>query len=146
MSVGLQRLRDEPEVIRRGALDKGEDATLVDTALALDARRRALLGEARRLQGGAQHGVEADRRGDQAAARRPTVRRSRHSRHARSTAGERIAALDVEHRRAWRRSSRTLLLRIPNPADPDVPVGGRRRERHRPDLGRPAAARPARRR
>ncbi len=46
MSVGLQRLRDEPEVIRRGALDKGEDASLVDVALELDARRRVLLGEA----------------------------------------------------------------------------------------------------
>ena len=46
MSVGVQRLRAEPEVIRKGALDKGEDATLVDVALALDTRRRALLGEA----------------------------------------------------------------------------------------------------
>ena len=46
MSVGVQRLRDEPDVIRKGALDKGEDVTLVDVALALDARRRALLGEA----------------------------------------------------------------------------------------------------
>ena len=39
MSVGLQRLREEPEVIRQGALDKGEDASLVDAAL--DARRAA---------------------------------------------------------------------------------------------------------
>src|SRR5674476_1241642 len=46
MSVGVQRLRAEPEVIRKGALDKGEDAALVDVALALDMRRRALLGEA----------------------------------------------------------------------------------------------------
>src|SRR5450756_2896546 len=46
MSVGVQRLRAEPEVIRKGALDKGEDAALVDVALALDTRRRALLGEA----------------------------------------------------------------------------------------------------
>jgi len=50
MSVGVQRLRDEPDVIRTGALDKGEDATLVDTALGLDARRRALLGEADALK------------------------------------------------------------------------------------------------
>ncbi len=43
MSVGLQRLRDEPDVIRKGAIDKGEDPALVDAALELDARRRQLL-------------------------------------------------------------------------------------------------------
>src|ERR687888_2105230 len=45
MSVGLQRLREEPDVIRKGAIDKGEDPTLVDDALAADARRRELLAE-----------------------------------------------------------------------------------------------------
>src|SRR5215210_2122274 len=50
MSVGLQRLRDEPDAIRKGALDKGEDAALVDRALELDARRRTLLGEGDRLK------------------------------------------------------------------------------------------------
>ncbi len=37
MSVGLQRLRDDPEAIRQGAIDKGEDPALVDRALELDA-------------------------------------------------------------------------------------------------------------
>ena len=32
MSVGLPRLREEPDVIRQGAIDKGEDPTLVDPA------------------------------------------------------------------------------------------------------------------
>ncbi len=45
MSVGLARLREEPEAIRKGAIDKGEDPTLVDAALEADARRRALQGE-----------------------------------------------------------------------------------------------------
>ncbi|HSK94350.1 MAG TPA: serine--tRNA ligase, partial [Candidatus Angelobacter sp.] len=45
MSVGLQRLRDEPDVIRRGAVDKGEDPAVVDEALALDERRRTLLAD-----------------------------------------------------------------------------------------------------
>src|SRR5215210_6530425 len=45
MSVGLQRLRDEPDAIRKGAIDKGEDPATVDRALELDARRRTLLGE-----------------------------------------------------------------------------------------------------
>ena len=32
MSVGLARLREEPEAIRQGAIDKGEDPSLVDAA------------------------------------------------------------------------------------------------------------------
>ena len=45
MSVGMQRLRDDPDVIRQGAVDKGEDPTLVDRALKLDIERRRLLAE-----------------------------------------------------------------------------------------------------
>ena len=30
VSVGLQRLREEPDAIRKGAIDKGEDPALVD--------------------------------------------------------------------------------------------------------------------
>ena len=45
MSVGLPRLREEPDVVRKGAIDKGEDAALVDRALGLDAERRRLLAE-----------------------------------------------------------------------------------------------------
>jgi seryl-tRNA synthetase len=50
MSVGLQRLRDEPERIRQGAIDKGEDPGLIDMALELDTRRRRLLGESESLK------------------------------------------------------------------------------------------------
>src|SRR5688572_14308103 len=46
MSVGVQRLRDDAETVRRGAIDKGEDASLVDRALELDAERRRLQAEA----------------------------------------------------------------------------------------------------
>ena len=45
MSVGLQRLREDTETIKRGAEAKGEDPALIDTALALDTERRHLLGE-----------------------------------------------------------------------------------------------------
>ncbi|HLB45219.1 MAG TPA: hypothetical protein VJK49_07490, partial [Candidatus Limnocylindrales bacterium] len=45
MSVGIQRLRDDPDTIRRGARDKDQDVALVDAALALDETRRRLLGE-----------------------------------------------------------------------------------------------------
>ena len=50
MSVGLQRLRDEPEVIRDGAVRKGEDPALVDRALTLDTERRRLLAETETLK------------------------------------------------------------------------------------------------
>ena len=95
MSVGLQRLRDEPEVIRKGALDKGEDATLVDTALALDAQRRALLGEADARK--AERNTASRQIGEEikggAAADGPEVAALRG---ASVAAGERISALDLE--------------------------------------------------
>jgi seryl-tRNA synthetase len=122
MSIGLQRLREEPDRVRQGAIDKGEDPAVVDAALQLDARRRALLGEADALRaernansreigeairaGASPHGPEVE-----ALRRRSTV------------AGERIAALDAELSRVEAELEEAL-LRIPNPPDPDVPVGG----------------------
>ena len=50
MSVGLQRLRDDADTIRHGALVKGEDPSLVDRALELDAERRRLLAEVEALK------------------------------------------------------------------------------------------------
>ncbi len=50
MSVGLQRLRDDADTVRRGALVKGEDPALVDRALELDANRRRLLTEVEALK------------------------------------------------------------------------------------------------
>ncbi len=121
MSVGVQRLRDEPDLIRKGAIDKGEDATLVDTAVALDARRRALLGEADALK--AERNMASRQVGDAikagAAPAGPEVAALRA---ASVAAGERIATLDVEIGRV-EAELEDALLRIPNPADPDVPIG-----------------------
>ncbi len=121
MSVGLQRLREEPDVIRDGALDKGEDASLVDAALALDARRRRLLGEADALK--AERNSASKRVGEAiragAAPDGPEVAALRASS---VTAGERIAVLDAEVAQV-EAELEDVLLRIPNPADPDVPVG-----------------------
>jgi seryl-tRNA synthetase len=122
MSVGLQRLREEPDVIRKGAIDKGEDASLVDRALQADARRRELLSEgdalkAERNAASKQIG-EAIRNGVQASG--PEVADLK----ARSVAaGERITEIDAELARV-EAEVEDVLLRIPNPADPDVPVGG----------------------
>ena len=122
MSVGLQRLRDEPDVIRRGAVDKGEDPALVDRALELDAERRRLLTESETLK--AERNAASKRIGEAikagAAADGPEVADLRG---ASSRAGERITALDASLAEA-EAALDDLLLRIPNPPDPDIPVGG----------------------
>ena len=122
MSVGLQRLREDALAIRQGALDKGEDPSIVDQALAADARRRELLAEGDLLKAerntaskaiGEAIRVGADPHGPATAALK-----------ARSTAaGSRISAIDTELATV-EATVEDLLLRIPNPADLDVPVGG----------------------
>jgi seryl-tRNA synthetase len=122
MSVGLQRLREDAPAIRQGAIDKGEDPSIVDQALAADARRRELLAEGDHLKAerntaskaiGESIRVGADPHGPATAALR-----------ARSTAaGSRISAIDTELATV-EATVEDLLLRIPNPADLDVPVGG----------------------
>jgi seryl-tRNA synthetase len=122
VSVGLQRLREDAATIRQGALDKGEDPALVDEAIAADARRRELLSEGDRLKaernqvskavGEAIRGG-ADPSGPQVVALKATS----------TAAGARIADVDAELAAVEARVE-DLLLRIPNPADPDVPVGG----------------------
>lgn len=122
MSVGLARLRDEADRIRQGAIDKGEDPAVVDAALALDERRRRLLGEADRLRAernavsksvGERIRAGADPNGPEIAAIRAEAR----------ALGDRIAELERELA-AVEAELDEALLRIPNPADPDVPVGG----------------------
>ena len=122
MSVGLQRLRDEPDLLRRATTDKGEDAALVDRALELDERRRALLGEgdslkaerntASRAVGEAIRGGAAPDGSEVASLKAASV-----------AVADRIAAVDAELATIEAELD-DAMLRIPNPADPDVPVGG----------------------
>jgi len=122
MSVGLQRLREEPGVIRDGAIRKGEDPGLVDSALALDAERRRLLGESETLK--AERNAASKRIGEAirggAAPDGPEVADLRD---ASTAAGERITALDATLAET-EATLEDLLLRIPNPPDLDIPVGG----------------------
>ncbi len=122
MSVGVQRLREEPERIRQGAIDKREDPAIVDRALEVDARRRRLQAEsdtrkAERNTASRQIG-EAIRAGA-----RPDGPEVAGLRVASTGAGERIGQIDAELADA-EAELEDLLLRIPNPADPEVPVGG----------------------
>jgi seryl-tRNA synthetase len=118
MSVGLQRLRDDAETIRNGAAAKGEDPALVDKAIAADEERRRLLGDvdslrAQRKEISAQVGAAMKAGGagaDELKARSTEI-------------GTRIEAGE-ERLRELEAQLEDLLLRIPQPPDPDVPVGG----------------------
>jgi seryl-tRNA synthetase len=122
MSVGVQRLREEPDRIRQGAIDKNEDPRLVDRAIAVDAERRRLQAE-----------VDADRAQrnvwSQDIGRMiregadPQGHEIEGLRNASKQAGDRIAEGEVGLAAA-EQELEDLLLRIPNPADPEVPVGG----------------------
>jgi len=118
MSVGLQRLRDDADTLRSGAVAKGEDPKLVDQALALDAERRQLLGHV--------DGLRAERK--QVSARVGAAMKAGGSGadqlKARST--ELGTQIDEGENRLRELEGQLddLLLRIPQPPDPDVPVGG----------------------
>ena len=122
MSVGVARLREEPDRIRQGAIDKREDPSLVDRAVALDAARRRLQAESdsrkaernavsKQIGEAIRAGARPD--GPEVAALRATS----------TSVGSRIDAIDAELA-GTELELEDLLLRIPNPADPDVPVGG----------------------
>jgi seryl-tRNA synthetase len=123
VSVGVQRLRDEPDRIRWGAEVKGEDPALVDQAIEKDTERRRMLAEieslkARRNEASSQVGTlikgGADPKSDD------TVLRLRRES---SELGAQIDEL-APTVTATEEALEDLLLRIPNPPDPDIPVGG----------------------
>ena len=122
MSVGIARLREEPDAIRKGAIDKGEDASLVDAALEADARRRTLQGEGDALRAERNTSSKAIGEAIKAGAQPdgPDVAALR----ARSTQiGDRLTAIDAELNDV-EATVEDLLLRIPNPAETDIPIGG----------------------
>jgi seryl-tRNA synthetase len=122
VSVGQQRLREDADRVRQGAIDKGEDPAIVDRALVVDAQRRRGLAErdalkarrnelseaiGARIRGGADPKADAEVLAMRAESSELGARIE--------TADAEVAALDAE--------LEDLLLRIPNPADPEVPVG-----------------------
>ncbi len=122
MSVGVQRLREEPDRIRQGAIDKREDPRIVDQALEVDARRRALQARSDSLK--AERNAASKRIGEAIrGGARPDGPEVAELRAASTSAGEAIDQLDGDLSAA-ESELEDLLLRIPNPADPEVPVGG----------------------
>ena len=121
MSIGLVRLREDSDRIRQGAIDKGEDPAIVDQALVLDGRRRQLLGDSDRLK--AERNTASKQIGEAIrAGAAPTGPEVAALKQASTDAGAQIEKLDAELA-ATESALDALLLRIPNPADPDVPVG-----------------------
>jgi seryl-tRNA synthetase len=121
MSIGLARLREEPDRIRQGAIDKGEDPTIVDQALALEGKRRNLLGESDRLK--AERNAASKKIGEAIRAGvAPNGPEVADLKRASTDAGIQIEKLDADLA-ATESTLDEMLLRIPNPADPDVPVG-----------------------
>lgn len=122
MSVGLQRLREEPDLLRQGAVDKGEDPAVVERAIELDDRRRALLAEGDGLK--AERNAASKRIGEAIrGGADPNGPEVAELKAAPTRVGERIDAIDAELATIDAELD-DALLRIPNPADPDVPVGG----------------------
>jgi seryl-tRNA synthetase len=108
--IPIQRLRDEPEVIREGARRKGIDAP-VDEILELDARARALRTEME------------ERRAEQNAATRAIKGRPSDAERERLAAlRQRIQELETEVSQLEAERD-SLLLLLPNPPVPTVPHG-----------------------
>jgi seryl-tRNA synthetase len=122
VSVGLQRLRDEPDLLRRATADKGEDPTVVDRALDLAERRRVLIAEADRTKAERNAASEQIANAIRGGAD-PESEELRRLKDVSRIATAGIKTLDAELA-AVQAELDDVMLRIPNPADPDVPIGG----------------------
>jgi seryl-tRNA synthetase len=122
MSVGLQRIREDADRLKLAAGDKGEDPAIVDRAVGLDERRRALVAEADALKA---ERNEASRRIGEVirGGADPNGPEVGDLKAASAASAERIDGLDADLATV-EAELEDALLRIPNPADPDVPVGG----------------------
>ena len=117
MSVGIQRLRDDADAIRTGTRDKGEDPALVESAITLDGERRRILGDVESLRAERkQVSAEVANAMKAGGAGADELKAKSVELGTRIDQGdERLGTIDAE--------LESLLLRIPNPPDPDVPVG-----------------------
>ena len=123
MSVGIQRIRDDADRIRWGAEAKGEDPALVDQAIEADENRRRLLAEverykAERNEASAEVGRLIKGGADPKADATVLSLRQRSVELGAQIDGLTPAIAQVEA------ALEDLMLRIPNPPDPDIPVGG----------------------
>lgn len=124
MSVGTQRLRDDADRLRAGALAKREDPKVVDAALEADAARRALSHRVDALR------TERKRLSSEVGALlggKPAVPATDPTVVALKAESQKVAIeMETLERElaAAEAKLEDLLLRIPNPPDEDIPVGG----------------------
>ena len=108
--IPLQRIRDDPEAIRRGAQLKGEDAP-VDEILRLDAEARTLRTDVEHLQA-ERNAASKQIKGRPSDEQREQMQQLRHRI---QDLEARLAGLDAQ--------IDNLLLYVPNPPHESVPVG-----------------------
>ncbi len=137
MSVGSTRLREETDIIRAGCIVKGEDPALVDRALVVDIQRRELLGKADSLRAQKKQISEsigiAIKSGEQPNGPRVTQLKEQSN-----WIGAELGGLDAQLAEVSARLD-DMLLRIPNPPDAGVPVGGEDASQIVRSWGEPAA-------
>jgi len=116
--IDIRLVRSEPEAVKAALGRKGVDPADVDRVVAVDARRRQLMGERDELRAqvnaASKEVGEARREGDHARADQLAAR-SRQLGADRAEVEERAEAADAE--------LADLLLRLPNLASPDAPDG-----------------------
>ncbi|MGH7313427.1 MAG: serine--tRNA ligase [Candidatus Rokuibacteriota bacterium] len=114
--LDVRLFREQPDLVERGLVARGESPAVVKDVLALDADRRRLLREAEELKAERNRASEtigqARRRGEDASAEQARMRE----------VGDRIKALDAEVA-ARAAAIERLVLQLPNLPQASVPLG-----------------------
>jgi seryl-tRNA synthetase len=122
MSVGTQRLRDDADRLRAGAIAKREDPAVVDAALAADASRRELSVKVDALRA-ERKSISAEVGALLAAGTAKDDAKVVAGKAASQKIADQLTQLEDQLATA-EAALEDALLRIPNPPDEDIPVGG----------------------
>ncbi len=114
--LDIRLLREQPDLVRAGILRKGEDPANVDTAIGLDARRRALVQQGEALKS------RKNTVSQQVAAMKAKKEDATSVIAEMRGVADEIKALDEELKRV-EEDLRTVMLQIPNLPDASVPDG-----------------------
>ncbi len=114
--LDIRLFREEPEIVRAGLTARGDDESMVDRVLEIDAERRTVLAEVESLK--ARRNEISKEIPKRAKAGEPIDALKDESK----MIGEKIAMLDAKAR-GVDEALRDLLLRIPNVPDASVPIG-----------------------
>jgi seryl-tRNA synthetase len=113
--LDIKLIREQPDLVKAGIARRGEDPAIVDQILALDARRRELLGEVEALKATRNAVSKEIGKMKDAAAREARIAEMR-------GVGDRIAALDREVAEVEAEFDYQMLI-VPNLPRPEVPDG-----------------------